>query len=148
MRRFLPFGTFLACLLFISCSKSNHSGSQVTCLINDTAYSFSTSSIVKDTSNGIYWLQATDDKKNEISIRTLYPGLGWLSSTGSPPSTAYIQLIHYNDLQYSFYVTDTLPGTHSGLADGTFSGFMLQVSPSGNHTIQITHGVFKNVPIK
>jgi len=144
----IPYAVILL-ILSTSCSKNNNSNAQVTCLINDTAYSFTSSSIMKDTSSGsIYWLHAIDNNKNEISLESPYPNTGSLSSYGSPPSRAYIKSIHYNDLGNGdpLQVTVVISNVHSGLADGTFTAFMFQ-SAQGNRTITITNGVFKNVSV-
>lgn len=142
--------TVILVILSTSCSKNNSSNAQVTCLINDTAYSFTSSSIMKDTSSSsIYWLHAIDNNKNEISLESPYPNIDSLYSYGTPPSRAYIKNIHYNDLGNGnpLHAIVVISNVHNGQADGTFTAFLFQVSPQINHTITITNGVFKDVPV-
>jgi hypothetical protein len=135
-------------VVLISCSKNNNITTPISCLINGTPYYFTLGSFIKDTS-GAYWLHATDSRKNEIYIQAFYPyDIGTSSGTG--PSSAYINGIYYNAsvyTSYNVYSTISISSNHDSLVNGTFSGYMAQPRP-GQQTIKVTNGVFRNVPVQ
>jgi hypothetical protein len=136
-------------VVLISCSKNNNITTPISCLINDTPYYFTLGSFIKDTS-GAYWLHATDSRQNEIYLQAFYPyAIGTSSGTG--PSSAYINGIYYSASVYASsngYLTISISSNHDSLVNGTFSGYMAQARPTGQQTIKITNGVFRNVPVQ
>jgi len=150
MKKHLCYLFVVLCLLSVSCSKTNSSSASVTFTANDINYSLPVATFSKESSPGypaVYLFEATDHYGNHIGLFNFpdsispgtYPNLGGEADLGH---------VEYAGTP----ITLTINSVHNGLADGTFSGTMLQMptttNPYPKDSVTITNGVFKNILIQ